>query len=1078
MKTSFFPLKKLRRNVKYLFFVAVLMTGVLAAYLQFVATTNTWNDDIQLSPWNEVNPSYRHAAERELPKDSVAVQTQGSPQVSGFRTQPWRPEYKGQANLHIFEDWCGSSTAQLRKNLHYPLYPHSRTTVKKLAVSPRWTNYGLRIFGYLHPHKDGEYVFAVASDDNSELWLSLDDSPLNLQLLAHVGKTGAEWAAPGEFGKYASQMSRPVQLTAAKRYFFEIIHKQNDRGTDHVEVAWRLNLSGTRFSVIQSEYISLYTNESALLMSEVDHIPQTAASHVRTPGESPGAPVGGADMLREDPRDSLHQLPLMDERYLQNILPDCSYKPSYIIKGFPLLRYQGLQFVHMSYVYPNDYTRLTHMETDNKCFYHVNPSYIERFGFYKYMKMDMPEGYEDGRILWDKQEFNFKGKLPPDNYEDIQYEDVLVDDPEAGEAEDENEIQERPNDLPDYGDDYDDYAFKRRRKLFSVPLAKGEALARKAKRRAKVHTQGPEEAPAQGPRPGTKQDPPVKVKKSEKSRKKKVNPNEGSKHSQPELVHQQRNASGSVQIHKQKAVAPIQVARKNSSQSESLLGVDGGKAKAAVPDKHSSVKNQTFRHNTTQPLPPPAAAVRATLQPFPVPHANRLGSRSNMTALRRESKDDAVKSGHRPGNKRKEPGGNEAGEKAEPELDNAIHRALDPPPGRRRKEETGARLTSDLEADIRRLWGLGRGSEVETDDEDGLKDEVTEQAVFDPEVNWGQTFDVDPQDFHTHRSDWIDLRCNVSGNLMLSPADALAVVDGFMKKLNERHPGLFSLLKVVNVEKRVDVSQGSRYLLELELQEKGGRRVRLSRYVYLLHRRSRPRALGLNPPREEMLLCNPLGLSWNPSATVHFIVPVKNQARWVRQFIVDMEELHRNTGDKNFNVIITDYSSTDMDVEQALKDSALPRYEYVKLMGNFERSAGLQTGINLITDDHSIVFLCDLHIHFPMSIIDSIRKHCVEGKIAFAPIVMRLDCGATPQEPKGFWEVNGFGLLGIYKSDLDSAGGMNTKDFRDRWGGEDWELLDRILQAGLEVERIYLRNFLHHYHSKRGMWNRQSLRAT
>lgn len=102
--------------------------------------------------------------------------------------------------------------------------------MQKLAVSPQWTNYGLRIFGYLHPYADGmlissfslivaalppssilipflypshfhsgEFVFALSSDDNSEFWLSTDDSPLNARMLAYVGEVRSSCVHPANF---------------------------------------------------------------------------------------------------------------------------------------------------------------------------------------------------------------------------------------------------------------------------------------------------------------------------------------------------------------------------------------------------------------------------------------------------------------------------------------------------------------------------------------------------------------------------------------------------------------------------------------------------------------------------------------------------------------------------------------------------------------------------------------------------------------------------------------------------------------------------------------------------------------
>ena len=70
--------------------------------------------------------------------------------------------------------------------------------------------------------------------------------------------------------------------------------------------------------------------------------------------------------------------------------------------------------------------------------------------------------------------------------------------------------------------------------------------------------------------------------------------------------------------------------------------------------------------------------------------------------------------------------------------------------------------------------------------------------------------------------------------------------------------------------------------------------------------------------------------------------------------------------------------------------------------------------------------------------------------------------------------MHGYGTLAIYKSDWDRIGGMNVEEFNNKWGGEDWEICDRILMGGMEIERLKMMHLFHYYHSKKGMWTNTS----
>ncbi|XP_068732068.1 beta-1,4-N-acetylgalactosaminyltransferase 3-like isoform X2 [Montipora capricornis] len=295
------------------------------------------------------------------------------------------------------------------------------------------------------------------------------------------------------------------------------------------------------------------------------------------------------------------------------------------------------------------------------------------------------------------------------------------------------------------------------------------------------------------------------------------------------------------------------------------------------------------------------------------------------------------------------------------------------------------------------------------------------------------------------------------GNKWIHDQNVNEVVDKFMANFQLRQRQ-YHLQRIINVEENPDPKKGSRYLLELQLGLNGSNlSFRLSEYVFV--------------PNEKKELCFPKGMQWEGNSTVYFVLPVKNQGKWVHHFASQLINTSKETGDLNFHVIIIDFESQDIDIGKVFDIWPLKeRFTLINMTGPFYKTLAIQKGVEAVQNENDIVFLYDLHIDVPIGLLDGVRKHTIKGKMTYAPVVGRLDCGVFPSDPKGFWQQDGYGILSVFKTDWNTFGGMNVEEFTTKWGGEDWDLVDRVLSAGLEIERLKQPGLFHYYHSRKGMW--------
>ena len=96
-------------------------------------------------------------------------------------------------------------------------------------------NYGQRLRAFITPPITGSYTFWIASDDNSDLFLSTDDTPAHKQAISSV----SVWTDPRQWNKYPEQQSVPIPLVAGQRYYIEALMKEGNGG-DNLAVRWQL----------------------------------------------------------------------------------------------------------------------------------------------------------------------------------------------------------------------------------------------------------------------------------------------------------------------------------------------------------------------------------------------------------------------------------------------------------------------------------------------------------------------------------------------------------------------------------------------------------------------------------------------------------------------------------------------------------------------------------------------------------------------------------------------------------------------------------------------------------------------
>lgn len=211
--------------------------------------------------------------------------------------------------------------------------------------------------------------------------------------------------------------------------------------------------------------------------------------------------------------------------------------------------------------------------------------------------------------------------------------------------------------------------------------------------------------------------------------------------------------------------------------------------------------------------------------------------------------------------------------------------------------------------------------------------------------------------------------------------------------------------------------------------------------------------------------------------TVHFVLPLFNRLATFARFVDNYESVClANNHERHVTLTVVPFGQATVDRAVAAVDALMVRYPQARAVvlpdpgGPFARAVALHAGAENVLrlrdngsptanvdDDDPLLFFVDVDMLWTNALVDRVRLNTIRGRSAYFPIVYSefdpvvvYGRATSPNhflvnQDTGYWRQYGFGIVGVYKSDLIAVGDLDTS-IRG-WGNEDVDLYEKFVRV-------------------------------